>query len=651
MYRRLVTLSRLLFFFNLSIVALVLASGGLRGLHAQTLPAGLVAAYGFNEGSGSTTGDASGNSNTGTISGATWTTPGRYGRALSYNGSSNRVNVADANSLDLSTGMTLEAWVYPTASSGWRTVAIKERVGGMTYALYANNGASRPAVYLRIGSTDRYVTGSTSLPLNMWTHLAATYNGSTVLLYVNGSQVGSLAATGSMAVSNRALRIGGSTTLSGRYFAGRIDEVRIYNRALTQTEIQTDMNTAISPTPSDTTPPSAPSNLTATAISTTQINLSWTASTDNVGVTGYQVERCQGAGCSSFTQVSTVTGTTYNNTGLAASTSYSYRVRATDAAGNLSGYSNTASATPSDTTPPSAPSNLTATAISTTQINLSWTASTDNVGVTGYQVERCQGAGCSSFTQVSTVTGTTYNNTGLAASTSYSYRVRATDAAGNLSGYSNTASATPSDTTPPSAPSNLTATAISTTQINLSWTASTDNVGVTGYQVERCQGAGCSSFTQVSTVTGTTYNNTGLAASTSYSYRVRATDAAGNLSGYSNTASATPSDTTPPSAPSNLTATAISTTQINLSWTASTDNVGVTGYQVERCQGAGCSSFTQVSTVTGTTYNNTGLAASTSCRLSCPGNRCRRQSQMAYSNTASATPSDATPSLCCSFEP
>ena len=147
------------------------------------------------------------------------------------------------------------------------------------------------------------------------------------------------------------------------------------------------------------------------------------------------------------------------------------------------------------------------------------------------------GAGCSSFTQVSTVTGTTYNNTGLAASTSYSYRVRATDAAGNLSGYSNTASATPSDTTPPSAPSNLTATAISTTQINLSWTASTDNVGVTGYQVERCQGAGCSSFTQVSTVTGTTYNNTGLAASTSYSYRVRATDAAGNLSGYSNTAS------------------------------------------------------------------------------------------------------------------
>ena len=303
-----------------------------------------------------------------------------------------------------------------------------------------------------------------------------------------------------------------------------------------------------SPSAVDTTPPTAPSNLTATAASASQINLSWTASTDNVGVTGYLVERCSGAGCTNFAQIGTPTSTSFSDTGLTVNTSYSYRVRATDAAGNLSGYSNTASATTSgqDTTPPTAPSNLTATAASASQINLSWTASTDNVGVTGYLVERCSGAGCTAFAQIGTPTSTTFSDTGLTANTSYSYRVRATDAAGNLSAYSNTATATTpgQDTQPPTAPASLTATAVNSSQINLSWTASTDNVGVTGYLVERCSGAGCTNFAQIGTPTSTTFSDTGLAASTSYSYRVRATDAAGNLSAYSNTATATTTGTT-----------------------------------------------------------------------------------------------------------
>lgn len=94
----------------------------------------------------------------------------------------------------------------------------------------------------------------------------------------------------------------------------------------------------------DTESPTVPTNLSATTISNSQINLSWTASTDNVGVTGYLIERCQGAGCSNFSQIGTPTGTTYNDTGLSASTSYSYRVRAIDAVPNYSGYSSTATA-------------------------------------------------------------------------------------------------------------------------------------------------------------------------------------------------------------------------------------------------------------------------------------------------------------------
>ena len=185
--------------------------------------------------------------------------------------------------------------------------------------------------------------------------------------------------------------------------------------------------------------------MTATAAGSTGVSLSWGAATDNVGVTGYQVERCQGAGCSIFVQVGTPTGTTFADSGLTAGTSYSYRVRATDAAGNLGPYGNTASATTAqggDGQLPSAPGTLTATAAGSTGVSLSWGAATDNVGVTGYQVERCQGAGCSTFVQVGTPTGTTFADSGLTAGTSYSYRVRATDAAGNLGPYGNTASAT-----------------------------------------------------------------------------------------------------------------------------------------------------------------------------------------------------------------
>src|SRR5262249_28387736 len=167
-----------------------------------------------------------------------------------------------------------------------------------------------------------------------------------------------------------------------------------------------------------------------------------------------------------------------------------------------------------------------------TQVNLSWGAATDNVGVTGYQIERCQGSGCSNFAQIATTSNTTFNNTGLTASTSYSYRVRAVDAANNTGAYSNTSSATTlangGDTTPPSPPGSLSGRAAGSTQINLGWGAASDNVGVTGYLIERCQGAGCSNFAQIATTSNTSYNNTGLTASTSYSYRVRPTEAANN---------------------------------------------------------------------------------------------------------------------------
>jgi chitodextrinase len=347
----------------------------------------------------------------------------------------------------------------------------------------------------------------------------------------------------------------------------------------------------------DLSPPSTPTSLTATAVAPAQVNLSWPASDDDVGVTGYRIFR-GGA------LLTTVAGgaTTYQDTTVVGSTTYSYTVQARDAAGNFSGHSPAAIvSTPAtlDTTAPTVPTGLTATAVSLSQINVSWTASTDNVGVTGYRIVR-------NGVPLVDVPGnvTSYENRGLQSSTTYIYTVRALDAAGNLSAVSNAASATTlaaPDTVPPTAPSNLSANAVSPTEVNLSWSPATDNVVVAGYRIYR-------DGVLLISVAGTTHQDAGLAPSTMYSYNVDAVDGDGNVSPLSPTATVTTlalPDTTAPSTPTNLTATAVSSSQINLSWTASTDNLAVTAYRIFR-------NGTLIDTVGNvTTYQNTGLNAGT----------------------------------------
>jgi hypothetical protein len=189
-------------------------------------------------------------------------------------------------------------------------------------------------------------------------------------------------------------------------------------------------------------PPAAPASLAAAAASHSQIDLTWTDNADNEN--GFKIDRCQGAGCTNFAHIASVgaNSTAYSNTGLSASTTYRYRVRAYNGGGN-SQYSNEAEATTlAPPPPPVAPSGLAAAPVSTSQINLAWTDnSTDE---DGFRIERCQGAGCTAFAEITTVgpNVTTYNNTGLAAGTLYRYRVRAYNGPGGNSSYSNTAEAT-----------------------------------------------------------------------------------------------------------------------------------------------------------------------------------------------------------------
>jgi hypothetical protein len=299
-----------------------------------TTSTGLVAAYSFNEGSGITVADCSGNTNTGTIVGASWAA-GKYGGCLSFDGTSSRVSINDAASLRLTTAMTLEAWVYPTASqtASWRDIIYKLPADGThdDYYLMAwsTKASSAPLGGAMFGSPGVYrdAIKPSPLTLNTWTHLAATYDGATLRLYVNGVQSVSTNMTGNIATSTGPLQIGGDTVF-GQFFAGLIDEVRIYNRALNAAEIQTDMNTpvgggALVNTP----PPAAPSNLIATVIDAYNVNLVWTDNANNE--LGFQVERATGAG-GPWAVVGTVgvNVTGYTDSGLAAGTTYYYRVSA-----------------------------------------------------------------------------------------------------------------------------------------------------------------------------------------------------------------------------------------------------------------------------------------------------------------------------------
>jgi len=501
----------------------------------QASASGLVAAYSFDEGSGTTTADASGTGNTGTLSGATWTTAGKYGGALVFNGTGARVNVPNSTSLQLTTGMTLEAWVNPaTVSSAWRDVIYK---GSDNYYLEGtSDNAGRAAGGGTFGGSSGNAFAASALPANTWSHLALTYYGATLRLYVNGVLAGSQAKAGAIATSTNQLQIGGDSLFS-QNFNGLIDEVRIYNVPLSVAAIQSDMASAVGTGAPDNQPPSTPTGLAVSGVGQNSMTLSWNAASDNVGVTGYRL-------FVGSNLVGTSLTTSFLFSGLTCATTYTLGVVAIDAAQNTSGLATTVQQTAAcpDTTPPSAPGTLTSSVVGTNEIDLSWGAASDNVGVTGYQVFRCQGSGCTNLALLSQQAAgmTTYADVSLASNTSYTYEVRAVDAAGNLGAFSNTTSAaTPAstDTQPPSAPGTLTASTVGSSEIDLSWGAATDNVGVAGYRIDRCTGAGCTDFSHLAqlTGTGTTYKDTALSPSTTYGYQVRALDGAGNLGPVSNT--------------------------------------------------------------------------------------------------------------------
>jgi methionine-rich copper-binding protein CopC len=207
----------------------------------------LVASYGFNEGKGSILNDLSGNGNDGTIRNATWTRSGKYGGALTFNGSNSLVTVKDSASLHLGSTMTIEAWVNPKkVDNSWRDVVFKN--DSIYYLEATSPTRNAPAAGAKIGGQKNLAHGPSALPTNSWTYLAATYDGSTLRLYINGYQSGSVTKSGSIANSSNPLQIGGDGIL-GQFFNGAIDEVRIYNNRLSPAQIRSDMKRPVATVP------------------------------------------------------------------------------------------------------------------------------------------------------------------------------------------------------------------------------------------------------------------------------------------------------------------------------------------------------------------------------------------------------------------
>jgi concanavalin A-like lectin/glucanase superfamily protein/Big-like domain-containing protein len=333
----------------MSLVALAL----LPAASADEPARGLVAAYGFDEGSGGLVSDASGNGHVGTISGATWAS-GRHGGALSFNGTNASVDLGALGTF-YQGGFTLEAWVQKenATRNDVAVVGTWTGSGGGGPMLWVDHVATHYQLTLNIGLSN-YLDSSRNPTAGEWEHLAATFDGTTARFYVDGTEVANRTVSFSVGASN-AWRIGAYENSPAGFFDGLVDDVRIYDRALAAAEIQDDMNQPVTSTtpPADTTPPTAPGALTATG-GLGQIGLSWEAATDDVGIAKYNVHRSTTPGFTPSTanRIAQPTGTTYADSGLAAGTYY-YKVQAEDAAGNLGASSSEASATvTADTTPP-----------------------------------------------------------------------------------------------------------------------------------------------------------------------------------------------------------------------------------------------------------------------------------------------------------
>jgi len=317
------------------VAAVVAVTAGASVVLALPSSSGLVAHWSFDQSTGTVLNDDSGNGHNGTFASTPTWAAGRLNNALTFNGTDN-VALGNITQINGASKATLATWIKRGASGA--DVFVGKQASRQDFGIEAYSDGK---VYFD-ASNGTNVYGTVSLNDTAWHHVALVFDGAQsgnanrLKAYVDGVQK-TLAFSGTVGTTTSSnttpFNIG---KMSGEYSNGQVDDTWLYARALSQAEIQ-DLMQPTTP-PADILAPSVPANVSATAVSQTQINLTWSASTDNVGVTGYRVYR-------NGVEIATTAGTSYQNTGLSNGTTYAYTVRAYDAAGNQSADSAVASAT------------------------------------------------------------------------------------------------------------------------------------------------------------------------------------------------------------------------------------------------------------------------------------------------------------------
>ncbi len=356
-------------------------------------------------------------------------------------------------------------------------------------------------------------------------------------------------------------------------------------------------------------PPASPNNLTATAFTQSQINLTWNDNSSDES--DFHIERSTD-GSTSWVEIGTSVTPSYSNTDLSCGTLYYYRVLAHRHSDDQysNSYSNFAYASTQSCDPPVSPTDLAASAVSQSQINISWNDT--SFDESDFHIERSPN-GSSSWIEIATSETNTYFDTGLSCGTSYYYRVRAHRHSDDQfsANYSNIANATTQSCPipPPASPTNLAAFAVSQNQIDLSWNDT--SFDESDFHIERSID-GSTSWIEIDTSTISNYSNTDLSCGSLYYYRVRAHRHSDDMysTDYSNIANATTQacPIPPPAYPTDLSATAVSQSQINLSW--SDNSSDESDFHIERSPN-GSSSWVEISTSLTPSYSSIGLSCET----------------------------------------
>ncbi len=491
-----------------------------------SVPSGpeLLAGYAFEEGTGQTVLDLSGNGNNGTLGGNTIRNlTGQPGESIEFSGSTSHINLG-AIDITAST-MSIALWFNPDDFGTHDARLISKTNGTSSSAHYwmvstiSSSGQQKLRFRLKTdnGGTSTLI-GNATLTAGQWTHVTATYDGAAMKLYQDGIEVGSLAKTGTIATSASVEAWIGANPGNIRNFDGLIDDVRIYGEALDVTTIQ-DIISGNFPLISnnDNEAPTSPGNLSGQPTSTL-VDLTWDAATDNIGVTLYRI-------LLDGNEVGTAIDTLFQATGLNSGQNYDFSVIAQDANGNQSTPATVPVTTLSaDTEAPSVPTELIEGSVTASAVAISWDASTDAQGiVVSYRIFR-------DGTEVGTSTTTSFTDTTVQADQSYQYSVSAIDDAGNESSQSTTLQVntpTSSDTEAPGIPTGLTLNSVSTNAVSFSWTPSTDTQGtVVLYHIMR-------DGSEIGTSSVASYTDSTVVADTGYVYNVTAEDNANNESAIS----------------------------------------------------------------------------------------------------------------------